>query len=107
MSGTKLFLDTNIILYLLDGDRTLADFLYEKQLYVSIITELELLSFQELTSEDKTHIRGFLSECSIININEAIKERTIEVRQKYGIKLPDNIITATSTDLNIPYYYNG
>ena len=38
MSGNQLFLDTNIVLYLLNGDETLADFLQEKQLYISIIT---------------------------------------------------------------------
>jgi len=45
MSGNKLFLDTNIILYLLAGDTTLADLLDEKQLYVSVISEMELLSY--------------------------------------------------------------
>jgi hypothetical protein len=30
MNGHKLFLDTNIILYLLGGDRTLASFLNQK-----------------------------------------------------------------------------
>ena len=35
MSGRKLFLDTNIILYLLNGDETLAELLNKKQLYIS------------------------------------------------------------------------
>lgn len=43
MNGNKLFLDTNVILYLLGGDETLAIFLDKKQLYISVITELELL----------------------------------------------------------------
>ncbi len=44
MNGNKLFLDTNIILDLLNGDETLAEFLNGKQLYISVITELELLA---------------------------------------------------------------
>lgn len=43
MSGNKLFIDTNIALYLLNGDETLSTFLYGKELYISVITELELL----------------------------------------------------------------
>lgn len=53
MSGTNLLLDSNIILYLLGGDVTLADFLSEKQLFVSIITEMELLSFKGLTGKEE------------------------------------------------------
>ena len=41
MNGNNLFLDTNIILYLLNGDQTLADLLDGKKLYISVITELE------------------------------------------------------------------
>jgi hypothetical protein len=36
MNGSKLVLDTNIVLYLLSGDKTLADFLQDKQGYVSV-----------------------------------------------------------------------
>lgn len=39
MNGNTLFLDTNIILYLLDGDQTLAELLNDRQLYISVITE--------------------------------------------------------------------
>jgi predicted nucleic acid-binding protein len=41
MSGNKLFLDTNIILYLLNGDETVAEFINGKQLFISFITQLE------------------------------------------------------------------
>ena len=49
MNGNKLFLDTNIILYLLNGDETLAELLNQKQLYISVITELELLAYKNIT----------------------------------------------------------
>ncbi len=50
MSGSRIALDTNIVLYLLAGDETLAEFLQDKKGYVSVITELELLGFQGITS---------------------------------------------------------
>lgn len=52
MNGNKLFLDTNIILYLLNGDLTLAELLNQKQLYISDITELELLAYKNITPKD-------------------------------------------------------
>jgi len=50
MTGNKLFLDTNILLYLLQGDETLTHSLDQKQFYISFITQLEfspLPGFQE------------------------------------------------------------
>lgn len=88
MSGIKLLLDSNIILYLLNGDQTLADFLQLKFLYVSIITEMELLSYKGITEEEINQIQSFLSECKIININSAIKNEAIRIRTNSGNKLP-------------------
>ena len=102
MNGTKFLLDTNVILYLLNGDNTVADLINGKQIYVSFITELELLGYQEITEEEHQRINEFLAECTIININKQIKERTIQIRQHQKIKLPDSIIAATSHYLNIP-----
>jgi predicted nucleic acid-binding protein len=46
MSGTSFLLDTNVVLYLLAGDVRLSDLLFESILVVSVITEMELLSFK-------------------------------------------------------------
>jgi len=102
MNGNRLFLDTNIILYLLDGDETLATFLNEKQLYISVITELELLGYSGITKKDEVIIREFLSHCRILQINNSIKEETINIRKKYRTKLPDSIIAATCLYLDLP-----
>jgi predicted nucleic acid-binding protein len=102
MNGTKLFLDSNIILYLLDGDKTLADFLEEKQLYISIITEMELLSFKGLSTKEEAQVQSFLSECVIININSIVKTEAIRIRKAYGNKLPDSIIAATASFMDMP-----
>ena len=61
MNGNKLFLDTNIILYLLDGDQTLATLLNGKQLYISVITELELLAYKDITPNEEKVITDFFS----------------------------------------------
>ena len=102
MNGNRLLLDTNIILYLLGGDQTLAEILEGKRPYVSFITELELYCFTKLSNAEKSKIKNVLSQCSIIDINEGIKEKTIEIRQKFNVKLPDSIIAGTSLYLDIP-----
>jgi len=76
MNGTKFLMDTNVVLYLLNGDKTVADLINDKQIYVSFITELELLGYQELTEDERKRIIEFLSECTIINIiGKSKKER--------------------------------
>lgn len=102
MSGNKLLLDTNIILYLLNGDRTLVDILEHKQVYVSFITELELYSFKGLNTLEKSKIDILLSSCSIIDVNAGIKSKTVEIRQSCNIKLADSIIAGTALYLDLP-----
>ena len=102
MNGNKLFLDTNIILYLLNGDQTLAEFLNNKQFYISVITELELLAYKGITEQEEKIILDFISQCKIININSLIKRETIRVRKTYQTKLPDSIIIATALYMDLP-----
>lgn len=101
MNGNNLLLDSNIILYLMKGEQTLVPLLDQKQPYVSFITQLETLGHKGITKQEQTLITNFLNECIIIDINAAIKDFTIKLRQKYVLKLPDSIIMATSQYLNM------
>ena len=102
MNGNSLLLDTNTVLYVLAGDLTLAKFLQNKSLYLSIISELELLSFKKLSKIEVSNIKAFLDEMMIINITDEIKKETIALRKNSNLKLPDCIIAATAITLNIP-----
>ena len=102
MNGNKLLLDTNAVLYVLGGDETLASFLNGKELHLSIISELELLSYKKITQKEIKAISSFLSEFNIVNISEEVKKNTIAIRKSTNLKLPDCIIAATSITLNIP-----
>lgn len=53
MNGNNILRDTNIILYLLSGDQTVADFLNKNHVYVSFVTELELLGYEGIESDEK------------------------------------------------------
>jgi predicted nucleic acid-binding protein len=102
MNGTNILLDTNIVLYLLNGEETLIPLLDEKNLFLSFITQLELLGNRHINTGDILKIKQFISECTVIDITPAIKELVITIRQKYNVKLPDSIILATSLWLNMP-----
>ena len=102
MNGNNIILDSNIVLYLLNGDQTLVPLLENRKIYLSFITQLELLGYKGITAEDQEKINPFLSECVIIDINPVIKSFSIRLRQDFGIKLPDSIIMATSLYLDIP-----
>ena len=102
MSGTSLFLDTNIVLYLLAGDKTLAEMLNDKSIYVSFITEMELLSYKQLNTVEETRINSFLKDALIVDMSSPIKRKAVAIRKSTGMKLPDSIIAASSIHLGIP-----
>jgi predicted nucleic acid-binding protein len=103
MSGSNNYLlDTNIVLYLLNGDKILADIIDNKIPYVSYISEMELLSYKNISSAEEKKIKSFLDECFIIEMNQNIKAAAIRIRKTTGIKLPDSIIAASADYLNIP-----
>jgi hypothetical protein len=102
MSGNKIFADTNIILYLLSGDTTLAELLDKKQLYISFITQLELPGYPGLTKKNQKIIEDFLDHCIIVDINEDIKQLTTQIKQATSVKLPDAIIMASTLYMDLP-----
>ena len=100
----KQLLDTNIILYFLAGK--LKKPLLDNEYYVSIITQLELLSYPNLDSKSEYSIDLFLKEIKVINITPEIITKTIEIRRKFKFKLPDSIIIATAKVLNLEILSN-
>jgi predicted nucleic acid-binding protein len=102
MNGNSVLLDTNIVLYLLGGDKVLAELLNQKKLYLSFISQLELLGFRGITQKQQTEINRFVQECIVIDINEEIKKEVIQLRKSTKLKLPDTIVLATGRYLSLP-----
>ncbi|NOQ35294.1 MAG: PIN domain-containing protein [Methylococcaceae bacterium] len=95
--GMKIVLDTNAILYFLAG--RLREPLPQAQFYISVITEIELLSYPLLSLEDEAEINDFLTDVTIIELTTEIKQATIKLRRKNRLKLPDAMIVATASHL--------
>lgn len=95
MNGDRFLIDTNILLYL-TGKKIDIEDLPEGEFYISFVTELEVLSYPSLLPEEEKNLKRLLAEIPIIDINKKIKERTIDFRRRYNLKLPDAIIGATA-----------
>ena len=86
------------------GDVTVAESLNQKSIFISFITELELLSFKLLSNEEERAVQNFLNASTIVEVNGEIKRQVVEIRKKSRLKLPDAIILATSHFLNLPLF---
>ena len=102
MNGNSLLLDTNIVLYLVNVDDVLAELLNKKKLYLSFISQLELLGFKGITSKQQNEVGKFIQEYIVIDINEEIKRQVIHLRRSTRLKLPDSIVFATARYLSLP-----
>ena len=102
MSGDKIWIDTNIALYFLGGDATLATALDQKEIYLSVISEMEVLAYPKISDAEIKDVKTFFSDCTIIELTAPIKERAILIRRTYNLKLPDAIIAASAIEANIP-----
>ena len=102
MSGNSVLVDTNILIYLFKGNERVFELLNGRDIWVSFITEMELLAFEGHSELEMKTIKGFLGQCKIVDINKSIKEVAIEIRREDKVKLPDAIVAATSHYLNVP-----
>ena len=100
----SVVLDTNAVLYFLAG--RLAEPLPQADFYVSVSTEIELLSYPLINKEDEIEIRAFLSDVKVIDLTEKVKQSAIAFRRQYRIKLPDALIVATAHSLNAELFTN-
>jgi predicted nucleic acid-binding protein len=102
MSGDNIIADTSLIIHMLNGNALASEVLNNKTIWISCITEMEVLSFPKLTKENIKLIKEFFSECIIVDLGNDVKEIAITVRSKHRLKLPDAIIAATSIYLDFP-----
>jgi predicted nucleic acid-binding protein len=100
----SVVLDTNVVLYYLAG--RLAGELPSDPICVSVVTEMEVLSFPGLTAEEEARIREFLEKLNVIGITPSVKEGAIKLRRQRKIRLPDAIVAATAIGLDATLYSN-
>ena len=97
MNGIDYIADTNALLYLLSGNPCMKPYL-SSYIGLSVISEMELLSFSGITSFEEERIRSLIQDCLVLFLTENVKNKTIALRRAYKIKLPDAIIAATAIE---------
>jgi predicted nucleic acid-binding protein len=104
MNGDRIVVDTSLIINLFNGVNEVRELITDRHLFVSIISEIEVLSFPNITARDSELLRSFLSECYIVDIETAIKEITINIHSQFKTKLPDAVIAATAIYYDLPLF---
>lgn len=93
----KYLIDSNIIIYHLNGEEKATKFL-KANIQISAISRLtfaEVLSF-DFAEDEKNNVTELLRRFDILDTTDAIAVKALENRKVKKIKLVDNIIASTA-----------
>lgn len=94
----RLLIDTNSIIALFNKNaEVVAAIETADDIIISIINELEFKSFSNLTLNDMKLFDGFITKIKVLDLSGndiQLKNKIIEIRNRYKLKLPDAIIAA-------------
>jgi len=68
----------------------------DEEINVSIITKIEVLSFDPDKDDNYPILVDFFEASNIFELTNDIVNKTIQIRQKQKIKLPDAVIASTA-----------
>lgn len=102
MSGERILVDTSVLVDFVKGVDAVAAALTGKEAQISIITEIEFLSWPGLSEERIPEARAFLNEYASNGIGDFIRDYSAWLKRTYKLKLPDAVIAATAKNLNVP-----
>ncbi len=96
-SKMKYLLDTNMLIYYLNGESKAIEFVDKnlKKSAISSITFLEILVYPYDEEEDR-QVRDFLELFTIYDVKRDILNVAIETYRKKKVKMADNIIGSTA-----------
>jgi predicted nucleic acid-binding protein len=102
MNGHNVVVDTSVLVNFFNGKQLAREIIEGQELWLSGITEIELLSFTKLSATDRKLIQDFIKQCTVLDLLSPIKQIAIELRQSKTLKLPDAVIAATALHLDFP-----
>jgi len=99
MSGNRLLLDTNILIYLSKKELNLEDFASKNDvLYISVITLMEAKGYLYSNIKEEIIIDELCKNLIKVYITDKVIDTVITLRKKHKIKLPDAIILSTAIE---------
>lgn len=101
--GTRYLIDTNTVIDYLDKKLPTESNIFFENLDVnlSIISRIELLAWRQASESQLFMLNMAISAAFVIDIDEDIVLKTIEIRRNHRLKLPDAIIAATALTNNL------
>ncbi|MDZ4285045.1 MAG: type II toxin-antitoxin system VapC family toxin, partial [Patescibacteria group bacterium] len=99
--------DSNILIYHLNGDEAATTFLAARanardRLFISAITRIELLAAPALRAGEEKLILQLLAQCILIPVDLQVADSAAHIRREYRLRLGDSIIAATALLFNTP-----
>lgn len=92
MKKLSLLIDTNIVLYTMQGHIPSYDLFKHSNIFLSEITEMELLGYPKMLEVERNNLKQFFQYTTLLSFNLAIKKKAIELMTLYNLSLADAII---------------
>ncbi len=102
MSGERVVVDTSALVDFAKGDPAVAHVLIGLEVHISIITEIEFLSWPGLAESRQVDAHAYLGQYSSNGIGDSIRDKAAWIKRTFKLKLPDAVIAATAVHLNAP-----
>lgn len=104
--GRKYLLDSNVVIdYMAElyprKTLTWLNKIINQEIIASVITKIEVLSYDPDKDDNYGILVEFFNAANIIDLSDDVVAKTIEIRQKNRIKLPDAVIAASSIVNNL------
>lgn len=96
MNGSRLLADTNVIVNLAKGLESAEQALQDKDVFISVITYMELLSRPDADASYIEWMEEVVKQCTILELSPAVTQSAINIRKHRRLKLPDAIIAASA-----------
>ena len=101
--GKRYLLDSNTVIDYIAGlyqgkAAQWLNQLIDEEINVSVITKIEVLSFDPDKDDNYAILVDFFEASNIFELTNDIVNKTIQIRQKQKIKLPDAVIASTALE---------
>lgn len=103
--GQEFLIDTNVIIdYTANklDDKAIAfvENIFNTDFNISVIVKIEVLGYNDVPAKMQL-LEDFIATAKILSLDEAITQKTIELRRNKKIKLGDAVIAATALVYNL------
>lgn len=100
----RYLIDNNVISRFFSNEYTQDSIQFLSQIIdqgpnISVITQIEALTWRS-NPESEAIIRNFITDSNIVQLNETIVARCVQLRRQRKIRTPDAIIAATAIEGN-------